>query len=137
MSTERCELTELPVDQCGCRLHAPFVPRAPEPVKAPARVKVAPRSFSATFEHAWDRIQRRAGEEFHTSSGLPFTYRVPGDFARITRDGEEIERSLSKTSFAKAADVMPVSGPGALRNSQGSSYTWAILMDPRISAGSW
>jgi hypothetical protein len=28
--------------------------------------------------------------------------------------------------------VIPVAGPGELRERQGLAYTWAILMDPRI-----
>lgn len=75
------------------------------------------------FDDVWDRIRRHAGETFHTATGLPF--------------GEEINRSLSKTNFAKAAAVMPATGPGDLKDRQGSSYTWAILMDRRIRQNDW
>ena len=91
----------------------------------------------AEFERVWDRVRRNAGSEFRTVNGLPFTYRVPGDFLRVTRDGREINRSLSKTNFAKAMELMPAPGPGALKDRQGSSYTWAILMDRRIRQGDW
>lgn len=89
------------------------------------------------FEEMWDRIRRHAGAEFHTVQGLPFTYEIPGNYLVITRDGERINRSLSKTNFRKAAAQMPVGGPAGLRARQGASYTWAILSDSRISAGSW
>lgn len=91
----------------------------------------------AEFEQLWDRIRRHAGAEFHTVQGLPFTYEVPGSYLVITRNGEQINRSLSRTNFRKAAEQMPVSGPAALRDRQSSSYTWAILNDSRISAGPW
>lgn len=84
------------------------------------------------FEEIWLRIQRHAGETFHTITGLPFTYAVPGDYIRVTRDGREINRSLSKTNFRKAAELMPVDGPGAIKDRQGTAYTWAILADSRI-----
>ena len=82
-------------------------------------------------------MRRRAGEEFRTSTGLPFTYRVLGDFIRIEREGAEINQSLSKTSFSRAVEKMPAPRPSDVKDSRGSSYTWAILMDPRIRAGDW
>jgi hypothetical protein len=85
----------------------------------------------------WDRIRRHAGEEFRTKTGLPFTYRVPGNYVRVRRGGREINRSLSRTNFVKAAALMPADSLGALRERQGSSYTWAILMDSRIRGGEW
>lgn len=84
------------------------------------------------FEHVWSRIRRHAGETFHTARGLQFSYSVPGDYLRVSRDGREINRSLSKTNFRKAAELMPTDGPGGIKDRQGASYTWAILMDPRI-----
>jgi hypothetical protein len=89
------------------------------------------------FEHVWDRIRRQAGATFTTKQGHDFVYRVPGDYLRVSRDGREINRSLSKTNFRKAAGQMPTDGPGALKDAQDSSYTWAILMDDRIRAGDW
>ena len=84
------------------------------------------------FEEVWRRIQRHAGETFHTITGLPFSYAVPGDYLRVTRDGSEVNRSLSKTNFRKAAAMMPADGPSALKGRPGASDTWAILADPRI-----
>jgi hypothetical protein len=78
------------------------------------------------------RFQPRAAVQ-----GLPFTYEVPGNYLVVTRDGETINRSLSKTNFRKAAEQMPVPGPAGLRARQGSSYTWAILNDERIRDGAW
>jgi hypothetical protein len=86
------------------------------------------------FDAVWRRIEAHAGEMFHTTTGLPFTYRVPGAFLRVTRDGREINRSLSRTNFEKAQALMPVPSPSALKDSQGSAYTFAILTDPRIRA---
>ena len=89
------------------------------------------------IERVWERIKRHAGAEFQTIKGLPFTYVVPGNYLRITRVGEEINRSLSRSNFEKALDLMPAEGPGALRGRQGQSYTWAILMDRRIRRSDW
>jgi hypothetical protein len=91
----------------------------------------------AAIERVWERIRRHAGSEFRTVTGLPFTYEVPGQFLRVTRDGEEINRSLSRTNFERALAMMPAENPGRLKGRQGASYTWAILMDPRIRATDW
>jgi hypothetical protein len=91
----------------------------------------------ADFDAVRDRVRRCAGQTFTTSTGLPFTYRVPGDFLRVSRDGREINRSLSRTNFAKAAAAMPVARPSDIKESQGSAYTWAILMDKRVRQGDW
>ncbi len=85
----------------------------------------------------WERIRRCAGTEFRTTTDLPCTYAVPGNYLRITRGFREINRSLSRTNFEKAMDSMPAVGPSDLSDRQGSSYTWAILMDRRIRSDDW
>lgn len=90
-----------------------------------------------TIDVVWERIRRHSGEEFHTIRGLPFTYDVPGNFLQVNRQGHEVNRSLSRTNFARALELMPASGPGDLKDRQGSSYTWAILMDPRVRGKDW
>jgi hypothetical protein len=77
----------------------------------------------------WRRVPHR--------SWHPFTYEVPGNYLVVSRDGEEINHSLSKTNFRKAAEQIPVPGPAGLKGHRGSSYTWALLNDVRISAGAW
>lgn len=70
---------------------------------------------------------------FQTVTGLEFTYEVPGNYLRVSRT----IRNLSRSNFAKALEQMPAGGPAELKDRQGASYTWAILMDPRIRAGDW
>lgn len=82
---------------------------------------------------AWDRIKREAGSSFTTVTGLPFTYSVPGNYLLVNRT----IRNLSRTNFAKALDQLPCDGPAGLVGRQGASYTYAILMDPRIRRRDW
>lgn len=89
------------------------------------------------IDSVWPRIVQHAGQTFKTSTGLEFTYRVPGQFLRVTRDGREINRSLSRTNFARALEAMPVDRPGDISDCQGPAYTWAILMDPRVRRHDW
>lgn len=88
------------------------------------------------IEQIWERFGTMPSE-FHTVTGLPFTYAVPTQYLRVTRHGREIDRSLSRTNFAYALEMMPEDSPGALKGRQGASYTWAILMDRRIRQGDW
>ena len=37
------------------------------------------------MEAVWARIQRHAGQPFRTKTGLPFTYKVPGNYLRVDR----------------------------------------------------
>lgn len=85
------------------------------------------------IEDVWARIRAHAGQEFRTVTGLPFTYEVPGNYLRVNRT----DRNLSRTNFAKAIELLPADGPGQLPGRQGASYTWAILMDPRIRKDKW
>lgn len=86
-----------------------------------------------SIDVVWERIQRHAGQEFHTITGRPFTYEVPGNYLRVDRT----DRNLSRSNFAQALDLMPAAGPGQLRGRQGAAYTWAILMDDWIRRGDW
>ena len=91
----------------------------------------------ASFDEVWGRIENHAGQTFRTATGLPFTYQVPGAILQVTRDGRKINRSLSRTNFQKASESMPAAKPSDIKESQGSAYTWAILMDPRIRGTAW
>ncbi|RYU14834.1 hypothetical protein ETU37_02280 [Nocardioides iriomotensis] len=91
----------------------------------------------ADSDEVWTRIDRHAGETLAAATGLPFTYRVPGDYIKVSREGREINRSLSRTNFMKAAAAMPASRPSDIKESQGSAYTWAILMDQRVRGDAW
>lgn len=88
----------------------------------------------ADIESVWLRIGRHQGEQFATVTGLPFVYTVPGNYLLVDRT----VRNHSRSNFRKALECMPApEGPTALRGLQGASYTWAILMDPRIRSTDW
>lgn len=87
----------------------------------------------ADIDRVWLRIAGHAGETFRTVSGLEFTYEVPGNYLRVSRT----VRNLSRSNFTRALDQMPAHGPAELKDRQGASYRWAILMDDRIRADDW
>lgn len=81
----------------------------------------------------WGRIEARAGEAFTQVRGARFTYRVAGGHVVPDRTVQQIPRS----HFARALELVPLSGPGEVQNLRGPSFIFAILMDPRIRAGEW
>lgn len=87
-----------------------------------------------TEDDIWARIERHAGAEFATITGRRFTYTTPGNYLRVRLEpeGHEVPRVLSRTNFLKATRQMPAAKPSDISERQGPSYTWAILMDPRI-----
>ena len=77
----------------------------------------------------WNKIINNEGKLFHTIRGLPFTYKIEGDFLTTTRTNYP----LSKSEFEKAMKHMPLSGPGQINKIvRGPAYVYAILTDSRI-----
>jgi hypothetical protein len=73
-------------------------------------------------------------EEFRLVGGDLFTYAVASGSVVPNRSDYPIARS----EFAKALELVPLRGPGEIRDLvRGPSYVYAILADPRISAGEW
>jgi hypothetical protein len=82
----------------------------------------------STFDDTWIKIQQNAGRQFHTKTGLPFTYRVDGSSVTPDRTGYPLHVS----QFRKAFELMPLAGPGEInRVVRGPAYIFAILTDPR------
>lgn len=82
------------------------------------------------FETAWARIVAFAGDQFSIKNGSPLHYRIEQEYVYPDRTHWRI----SKKDFAKAWELMPLSGPGVIHNLvQGPSYVYAILTDARIS----
>jgi hypothetical protein len=42
-------------------------------------------------------------------------------------------QQIPRSQFAKALDLMPLSGPGQIQHLRGPSFIFAILTDPRIA----
>lgn len=88
----------------------------------------------ASFDEVWQRVIGNEGEEFHTITGLEFTYEVGGDFIVTSR----ARQNISKSDFMKALGRVPLQGPSEINDIvRGPAYVWAILHDSRISRGEW
>jgi hypothetical protein len=85
------------------------------------------------IDEVWSRIESHAGERFELLRGGSFSYEVNG--AHLLPVGRA--RSLSKTNFANGLSRVPLDNTTSVRDLQGPSYVYAILMDRRIRRGDW
>ena len=87
-----------------------------------------------SFAQVWDRIVAHEGQEFHTKTGLEFTYEISSEGFLPSRTSYRI----AKSDFAGAYAIVPFQGPGQINKlSRGPAYVWAVLHDRRISNGQW
>jgi hypothetical protein len=85
-----------------------------------------------SFDEVWSRIRGCAGQEFHTKTGVKFTYRVEGAAVIPDHTGYPIHVS----QFQKAYALMPLRGPSELnRLVRGPAYVYALLTDVRTRHG--
>ena len=81
------------------------------------------------FETTWASIEKCAGQEFTTKTGLPFTYEII--HGAVVPD--RTRYPLAKSNFEKAAVIADLQGPGQISKLvRGPAYVYAILTDPRI-----
>jgi hypothetical protein len=85
------------------------------------------------IEIIWKRIKELEGEEFRQIRGGTFTYKVTGNSMELSRTN----RNLSKGTFKKAIENVPLENTLPLQSLQAPSYLYAILMDKRIRKNDW
>ncbi len=88
-------------------------------------------------EEAWRRIERHEGDEFHTATGLPFTFKVEGAGIWFFRDGRRIKRKLSRRQVDTAISRCPLTSTTEIKDLMDYAYLYALLMDRRIRGEAW
>ena len=88
-------------------------------------------------EAVWRRIRSHQGQEFHTATGLPFTYEVEGAGIWFFRKGRRINRKLARTQVEIAILRCPLAATTEIKDLMDFAYLFAMLMDPRIRAEAW
>jgi hypothetical protein len=102
----------------------------------PAARKLAGPSENLN-DAVWGRINRHQGEQFHTVTGLPFTFAVEGKGIWIFRNLEPVNRKLTRTDLEKASSRCPLSTTTEIKDLVGYAYLFAILRDGRIREQAW
>lgn len=81
------------------------------------------------FEEVWQNNQAHDGQQFHTVTGLPFTYQAREGYVRVSRARQNIGRA----DFQRAYALNP-RNVAILRDVvRGSAYVFSILRDPRVA----
>lgn len=104
----------------------------------PSAQRSAETDCVPNIDVVWPRIVQYAGDTFTTATGLEFTYRVPGQYLRVTRDGREINRSLSRTNFGRALDAMPADRPATSRTDKApptpGQSSWILVCEAQTGS---
>ena len=79
------------------------------------------------FTFVLQRIRALAGEEFQTTTGLPFTYRF-----------DEADRfCTSRTNYPTPVRNLEAAYAPWNRSIRAPAYVWAVLHDPRVRLSDW
>ncbi len=85
-----------------------------------------------TLDTLWNTIQERAGEEFHTVTGIPFTYQAEENRLIILRNERRVT-AIRRTYLERMVAFCPCERPSNI-DLPYSGYVWAILHDDRMIA---
>jgi hypothetical protein len=88
-------------------------------------------------ETVWLRIEKHAGEQFRTVTGLPFTFEVEGNGIWFFRDGRRVNRKLTRTQVEVAISRCPLKSTTEIKDLIDYPYLFAVLMDRRIRGQAW
>jgi hypothetical protein len=108
-----------------------------ETLSAPPLAGQPESSGESATEAAWRRIESHQREEFHTSTGLPFTFEVEGSGIWFFREGRRINRKLTRTQAEAAISRCPLGSTTEIKDLMDYAYLFALLMDPRIRRAAW
>lgn len=89
--------------------------------------------MKSNFAAVWSRIESRQRQIFRQIRGGEFTYEVRTGCVAPDRTN----RLIPRAHFEKAWEMAPLESTVPVQSLQGPSYIYAIIMDPRISAGEW
>lgn len=101
---------------------------SPRRQQSPEEKRGSAAGKRATFGDIWRRVVALEGEEFQTSTGLPFTYEITSTGLITNRT----KYNLAQAQFSVAFEHVPCSGPSDIHFVRGPSYIWAILHDRRV-----
>jgi hypothetical protein len=88
-------------------------------------------------EAVWGRVRKHQGQQFHTVTGLPFTFEVEGAGVWFFRNGKRVNRKLTRAQLEKAIPRCPLRSTTEINDLMDFAYLFAVMMDPRIREQAW
>jgi hypothetical protein len=108
-----------------------------EDLPVPAPTPQFPTVEENLSEAVWRRVADHQGEQFHTVRGLPFTFEAEGAGIWFFREGNRVNRKLTRTQFEVALSRCPLTRTTEIKDLMDYPYLFAVLMDERIRAEAW
>ncbi len=97
----------------------------------------APMDLQLRCERAWQRVIEHQGAEFRTASGLAVTHVVDGTGVWFFRDGQRVNRRLSRAQFDEAVRRCPLRKTTDINDLIDYPYLFALLTDARVRGNDW
>jgi hypothetical protein len=88
-------------------------------------------------EVVWNRIEAHQGDWFHTATGKPFTFEVEGTGVWFFREGNRVNRKLTRKQVNIAISRCPLQSTTEIKDLMDYPYLYSLLMDLRIRAQAW
>ena len=116
-----------------------FVDRLRAEDTAPPEATAQLRSTAAEDlpETVWRRIEKHQGQQFHTVTGLPFTFSVEGSGIWFFREGKRVNRKLSRGQVEAGISRCPLRTTTEIKDLIDYPYLFSVLMDRRIRGEAW
>lgn len=110
--------------------------RSEDPPPSPVTAQPGGTTLDLT-EAVWRRIEGHQGEQFETARGLPFVHKVEGPGIWFYRNGEKVNRKLSRRQVEAAVLRCPLRTVTEISDLMDPSYLFGLLMDRRIRGEAW
>jgi hypothetical protein len=104
---------------------------------APPFTSEAVGPVEALSEAVWRRIEKFQRAQFHTVKGLPFTFELEGNGIWFFREGNRVNRKLTRTQVDVAISRCPLKSTTEIKDLMDYPYLFAVLMDRRIRGDAW
>ena len=119
-----------PGDRFVERLRSEDLAAPPPPQRPPSPAEDLP-------EEIWRRVVHHQGEPFQTVTGKPFTYEVEGAGIWFFRNGERVNRKLTRKQFEIALSRCPLGSTTEIKDLMDYPYLFALLKDGRVRGQNW
>jgi hypothetical protein len=97
----------------------------------------APNEKAGMAERVWQRLQRHQGDEFKTTTRLPFRYSLDGNGLWFERNGRRVNQRLSRRDLEKAVRRCPLDKTSDIADCRDYAYLFGLLTDRRIRGADW
>jgi hypothetical protein len=97
----------------------------------------APPSTDGIEDLVWARLKAHQGEVFFTATRLPFTYQIEGNGLWFFREGDRINRKLTRAQVNTGVARCPIAKTTEIADLIDYAYLFGLLTDSRVRGEQW